>query len=62
MTTSPSNDYLLLPKLSDMGLLAHTDPASGLLQGVNPSGKQPELSIVCRYVNPKQLQQLQIHK
>ena len=62
MTTSPSTDYLLLPKLSDMGLLAHTDPASGLLQGINPSSKQPEVSIVCRYVNAKQLHQLRTHK
>ena len=62
MTTSPSTDYLLLPKLSDMGLLAHTDPASGLLQGINPSSKQPEVSIVCRYVNAKKLQQLRAHK
>ena len=62
MTTSPSTDYLLLPKLIDMGLLAHTDPASGLLQGINPSSDQPELSIICRYVNAKQLQQLRAHK
>ena len=62
MTTSPSTDYLLLPKLIDMGLLAHTDPATGLLQGINPSSKQPELSVICRYVNAKQLQQLRTQK
>ena len=62
MTTSPSTDYLLLPKLAALGLHAYTDPATGLLQGINPSSNQPALSVICRYVNAKQLQQLRTHK
>ena len=60
--TSPSIDYLLLPQLAESGLHAHIDPATGLLQGINPSSKQPELSVICRYVNAKQLKQLRTHK
>ena len=60
--TSPSINYLLLPKLSELGLSPHTDPATGLLQGINPSNNQPELCIVCRYVNGKQLKQLHTQK
>jgi hypothetical protein len=60
--TSPSIDYLLLPKLSELGLNAQTEQASGLLLGINPSSHKPEVCIVCRYVNGKQLQQLTTHK
>jgi hypothetical protein len=62
MSSSSSIDYLLLPQLAELGLDAHTDPATGLLQGINPYSKQPELSVICRYVNAKQLLQLRIHK
>lgn len=62
VAAQPSIDYLLLPKLAELGLHAHTDPATGLLQGINPSSKQPELSVICRYVNAKQLQQLRKQK
>lgn len=62
VASQPSIDYLLLPKLSELGLNAHTDPASGLLLGLNPSTNQPELCVVCRYVNGKQLKQLHIQK
>ena len=62
MSSSPSIDYLLLPKLAELGLHAHPDPAAGLLQGFNSSSSQPELSIICRYVNAKQLKQLRTHK
>ena len=62
MSSSPSIDYLLLPKLAELGLHAHTDPATGLLQGINPASNLPELSVICRYVNAKQLQQLHTHK
>lgn len=60
--TSPSINYLLLPKLAELGLNAHTDQATGLLQGLNPSTNQPELCVVCRYVNGKQLKQLHTQK
>jgi hypothetical protein len=33
-----------------------------LLQGINPASNLPELSVICRYVNAKQLQQLRTHK
>jgi hypothetical protein len=60
--SSPSIYYFLLPKLAELGLHAHTDLVTGLLQGINSVSNQPELSVICRYVNAKQLKQLQSQK
>lgn len=60
--TTPSADYLLLPKLNALGLKAHTDEATGLLQGLDPNNHQPVLTVIGRYVNAQQLRHLAAYK
>lgn len=60
--TTPSTDYLLCPELHEQGLSLHMDKNTGLLVGVNRANHNPEMLLICRYVNAKQLQCLSEQK
>lgn len=62
LQTTPSADYLLSPKLHELGLTLQTDKATGLLQGVSLASTKPELFVIYRYINARQLQQLRERK
>ena len=60
--TTASADYILSPKLYELGLILQTDKATGLLQGVSLASTKPELFVICRYINARQLHQLRERK